>query len=80
MVGFEKVLGAVKMIKDQIQYRSQPVTTLVFRYNLVCLYVIQTDLIKPSCKFQLNIQWTTCVTACCFELHVSGWFGLNSGY
>ena len=35
MVGFEKALGAVKVIKDQIEYRSQSllnlaVTTLAF--------------------------------------------------
>ena len=36
--------------------------------NLLCLYVIHVDLIKPFYRFQLNIQRT----ACCFELHVSG--------
>ena len=29
MVGFEKVLGAVKVIKDQIQYRSQSLLNLL---------------------------------------------------
>ena len=28
MVGFEKALGAVKVIKDQIQYRSQSLLNL----------------------------------------------------
>ena len=28
VVGFEKVLGAVKVIKDQIQYRSQSLLNL----------------------------------------------------
>ena len=51
----------------------------------MCLYVIHVDLIELFCKFQLNIQRT----ACCFELHVLGWFGviftinaknLDSGY
>ena len=28
MVGFEKVLGVVKVIKDQIQYRSQSLLNL----------------------------------------------------
>ena len=33
------------------------------------LYVIHVDLIQLFCRFQLNVQQT----ACCFELHVSGW-------
>ena len=32
MVGFEKVLGAVKAIKDQIQYRSQSLLNLARGY------------------------------------------------
>ena len=46
MVGFEKALGAVKVIKDQIQYRSQSLlnlargyfseVTLIIKGNLVC--------------------------------------------
>ena len=32
MVGFEKALGAVKMIKDQIQYRSQRLLNLARGY------------------------------------------------
>ena len=32
VVGFEKALGAVKVIKDQIQYRSQSL------FNLACGY------------------------------------------
>ena len=32
MVGFEKALGAVKVIKDQIQYRSQSLLRLVCGY------------------------------------------------
>ena len=32
VVGFEKVLGAVKMIKDQIQYRSQSLLNLARGY------------------------------------------------
>ena len=32
MVGFEKVLGAVKVIKDQIQYRSQSLLNLARDY------------------------------------------------
>ena len=40
---------------------------------LLCLYVIHVDLIEPFCRFQLNIQ----LTACCFEVHVLGWFGVD---
>ena len=32
MVGFEKALGAVKVIKDQIQYRSQRLLNLARNY------------------------------------------------
>ena len=32
MVGFEKALGAVKVIKDQIQYRSQSLLNLARGY------------------------------------------------
>ena len=32
VVGFEKALGAVKMVKDQIQYRSQRLLSLARRY------------------------------------------------
>ena len=32
MVGFEKALGAVKVIKDQIQYRSQSLLNLAHDY------------------------------------------------
>ena len=32
MVGFEKALGAVKVIKDQIQYRSQSLLDLARDY------------------------------------------------
>ena len=32
MVGFEKALGAVKVIKDQIQYRSQSIVNLACGY------------------------------------------------
>ena len=34
MVGFEKALGAVKVIKDQIQYRSQSLLNLARDYSL----------------------------------------------
>ena len=41
--------------------------------NLLGLYVIPVDLIEPFKRFQLNIQRT----ACCFELHVLGWFWVD---
>ena len=41
---------------------------------LLCLSAIHhVDLIEPFCRFQLNIQWA----ACCFELHVLGWFWVD---
>ena len=43
--------------------------------NLLCPYVIHVDLIEPFCRFQLNVQ----LTACCFELHVLGWFLVDFG-
>ena len=36
MVGFEKALGAVKVIKDQIQYRSQSLLNLARDYFSKC--------------------------------------------
>ena len=36
-------------------------------------YVIHVDFIQPFCRFQLNIQQT----ACCFALHVLGWFSVD---
>ena len=59
MVGFEKALGAVKMIKDQIQYRSQSLLNLargyfrawlngnaMFYETFTCFYVSEA---KPLC-------------------------------
>ena len=42
MVGFEKALRAVKVIKDQIQYRSQSLL------NLACGYFSVTDVILKN--------------------------------
>ena len=36
MVGFEKALGAVKVVKDQIQYRSQSLLSLARGYFSCC--------------------------------------------
>ena len=38
MVGFEKALRAVKVIKDQIQYRSQSLLNLTRGYFKPCSY------------------------------------------
>ena len=35
VVGFEKALGAVKVIKDQIQYRSQSLLNLASGYFII---------------------------------------------
>ena len=39
MVGFEKALGAVKVIKDQIQYRSQSLLNLACDYFSAMLLI-----------------------------------------
>ena len=41
MVGFEKALGAVKVIKDQIQYRSQSLLNLARGATLDNVSVVQ---------------------------------------
>ena len=41
MVGFEKVLGAVKVIKDQIQYRSRSLLNLARGYFIISKYIYQ---------------------------------------
>ena len=42
MVGFEKALGAVKVIKGQIQYRSQSLLNLARGYfgNIMMIFVL----------------------------------------
>ena len=47
MVGFEKALGAVKVIKDQIQYKSQSLL------NLAC------DYFRPGFHYTANATTTT---------------------
>ena len=45
MVGFEKALRAVKVIKDQIQYRSQSLLNLArgnFTYNEI-IFLLQSS-------------------------------------
>ena len=51
MVGFEKALRAVKVIKDQIQYRSQSLLNLArdyFRNRVVAINV--TNLLYQCCN------------------------------
>ena len=50
MVGFEKVLGAAKVIKDQIQYRSQSLL------NLACDYFIDILNGSVSSKVYLRVK------------------------
>ena len=50
MVGFEKALGAVKVIKDQIQYRSQSLLNLAhdyFSYQLLDCFRYGGDSLYP---------------------------------
>ena len=53
MVGLEKALGAVKVIKDQIQYRSQGLLNLARDYFRAC-HMIPRQLIAPG---QLTDPW-----------------------
>ena len=55
VVGFEKALGAVKVIKDQIQYRSQSLL------NLVCDYFNKSTTLK-SVQSALSDLLTTSAT------------------
>ena len=45
VVGFEKELGAVKVIKDQIQYRSQSLLNLARDYfnHIIARFVCRED-------------------------------------
>ena len=50
VVGFEKALGAVKVIKDQIQYRSQSLLNLARDYFSCELRVASHIASCASCK------------------------------
>ena len=59
VVGFEKALGAVKVIKDQIHYRSQSLLSLASGYFIIAnrmvfcpLYSIPLSTIQFSHKFK----------------------------
>ena len=67
MVGFEKVLGAVKVIKDQIQYRSQSLL------NLACDYFI--DILNGSVSSDVYLR-VKCHRY--IEVYPGGSFGLRS--
>ena len=57
MVGFEKVLGAVKVIKDQIQYRSQSLLNLARDYFSgldSARDLIEINLKKDNCFYYLH--------------------------
>ena len=47
VVGFEKALGAVKVIKDQIQYRSQSLLNLARDYFRPCFTRMATPPFWP---------------------------------
>ena len=51
MVGFEKVLGAVKVIKDQIQYMSQRLL------NLASIFLYYFYIYIQYIFFNLNPVW-----------------------
>ena len=50
MVGFEKALGAVKVIKDQIQYRSQSLLNLARG----CYSTLEDDMIIKITKVRFQ--------------------------
>ena len=53
MVGFEKALGAVKVIKDQIQYRYQSLLNLARGYFIGSAFDLQTPpalTVAPNCS------------------------------
>ena len=50
MVGFEKVLRAVKVIKDQIQYRSQSLLNLARGYFSVI------DVVLRNSELQIKVS------------------------
>ena len=62
MVGFEKALGTVKVIKDRIQYRSQSLLNLARGYSrqVLRIYFIGissecfSDLVAERCQ---NLGW-----------------------
>ena len=67
VVGFEKALGAVKVIKDQIQYRSQSLL------NLARNYFIHTDLKKETFKGKTTVGNTIMI-----HLHKNPLFFIKS--
>ena len=57
MVGFEKVLGAVKVIKDQIQYMSQSLLNLARDYFGIIVTKTVKKIFRPSTSadiFKMN--------------------------
>ena len=56
MVGFEKALGAVKMIKDHIQYRSQSLFNLARDY--FSKKRLKTKIINKRNKQEINRKKT----------------------
>ena len=67
---------------EQVNLELNPLLTLpgiqtdlywTFLFSSVPTNLIHVDLTEPFCRFQLNIQRT----ACCFELHVLGWFWVD---
>ena len=69
MVGFEKALGAVEVIKDQIQYRSQSLLNLACDYFRCTVFTYnkkrqrKTDLLAVNNEFQpydLKCKYVIC--------------------
>ena len=69
MVGFEKALGAVKMIKDQIQYRSQSLLNLArdyFRRKGGMLLFMGFDRKKVNPLIYIKLWKQTCLPSLVF--------------
>ena len=58
VVGFEKMLGAVKVIKDQIQYRSQGLLNLARGYFSYQRHTLAGAKVQVLCSDSLSRQFS----------------------
>ena len=80
MVGFEKALGAVKVIKDQIQYKSQSLLNLARGYFIEINRLLREclDLLRECSDLSIFILTLTqsgnsiITTMCPFEINFYG--------
>ena len=67
VVGFEKALGAVEVIKDQIQYRSQSFLNLARGYFRENKTLVERNKNRTKDCVDKVIIWLYPITYCCFE-------------